>query len=744
MRSPEPERKPRVSERSEVLHDQKEHVIFNQPHGLTGIVGVDGILTNEQQAFLNRLQEETADEALTSLDMLKPGDPFPMIAMATGIGKSKIIHRVIERELRRKPDEKIVVVAGTKISLVDQTHQSLSGYISAEDDEHLISETLDPEENPLAGQRSRKYKTGTLDEEDVKVGIGTIQLLDSRVRGGKLNPKRTGLVIIDEGHNIGTHRRRKTISSFNRALAFTATPYRSSGSLKNPDSYGFKIIKSYSLADAQKDRLLPPLLGLSIDTTELVEEIPTGMTGKIDYGKLETLLKKNEALHPFMADRIARLIVGSEGQRYKTVVAVNYVWEAQKLAALLHEKGISVGIAVNKQAAKQLHTKEIPAKDSIAKYKLPGDDPNAVQVLISPYVASEGFDAPFTEILVWASPTDSALRYTQYNGRLGRRASGKKFGLVVDFLFQTSQFKWSYNMGMWMKGDVRQLPNGLLYLGSDEDIEELSNLPLLNEMTATRREADTKSLEDLQVEHISEVLPTDLLISRRGLASRFVAKTQTLLLEKALEIKTKLGSTNPEFFAVRKMGTSFVTVVTELGRAKFIELIKESGILERPKSIEPIKEGQIPLTGPSLTELFVGAERALAEIGNAFREREKNDHPEYFGEAYTGQNKIVSIITNDGIPALYAAMRQAEIQERSITPEPIKEGELPISQVSIRTRFRGDPHARIAKAIVAEWQETNPTGVVKRRVRSNEVDAIPEEKMEEFIRAMEQRGVRLK
>lgn len=45
------------------------------------------------------------------------------------------------------------------------------------------------------------------------------------------------------------------------------------------------------------------------------------------------------------------------------------MWEAQELAGLLKNKGIKVGVAVNHEAAKAIHSDEIPALDSIDRYK---------------------------------------------------------------------------------------------------------------------------------------------------------------------------------------------------------------------------------------------------------------------------------------------------------------------------------------------------------------------------------------
>lgn len=477
-------------------------------YGRTGEIGKDGLLTPDQQEQLNKIQAKAAAHLTAYFDNKEADDPlFPMAAMATGIGKGNIIHRVIEQQVKTKPDSKILIIAGTKLVLVKQTHEALSGYqkqtqqdafdyVESEEDDKLIDETTSTENNPLEDQKSFLYRTGRLGQKDTNVHVATIQSVQSAISRNNLNPDDYDLVIVDEVHNIGTPNRKAVIDQFKRAIGFTATPYRYSGSLKAPEQYGFGVIESLTLPEAQELGLLPPLLGIQIDTSDVIDEIPTKKDGEINFPALERLLKNSPDLRPYIADKIAN-IISEEDRRYKTVIVVNFVWEAQELAKLLHEKGIKVGIAINQQAAKEIDTEEIPTIESIERYKLPENDEKSIQVLISPYVASEGFDAPATEVLVWASPTDSSLRYTQYTGRLARRAEGKLFGVVVDCLYQTNQYNWSYNMGMWMKGDVIQLDNGMLWLGPETSIESLKTLP---QVEAIRKQADIKPISDLQKE----------------------------------------------------------------------------------------------------------------------------------------------------------------------------------------------------------------------------------------------------
>lgn len=669
----------------------QENIIY----GFTGEVGRDGILSPDQQLVLDRKQHEAAQTILGRLNQRQEGELFPAAVMATGIGKTRVEHEVIESWRRKNPQAKILFIAGTKVTLVGQTRaaltayqQSINGggndYIESEDLEKDRQETEDVEDVLQIEQEDLPfYRVGRFKDKDADVRIATIQTVQSAYKGGQLDPSEFDLVIVDEMHNIGTSDRVRTVKLFKDVAGFTATPYRHSGNLKQPEQYGFEIAYNFPLPEAQNLRLLPPLLGMQINTADLIEEIPTTRSGQIDYKKLERVLKNNPELRPFIADKVAQIIKDGD-KEYKTVIAVNFVWEAVELARLLKDKGVKVGVAVNKQATQQIHTDEIPAIGSIERYKLPRENPDALQVLISPYVASEGFDAPFTEVLVWASPTDSDLRYTQYVGRLARRANGKLFGLNLDFLYQTSQYGWSYNMGMWMKGDVKQLPSGLLYLGPEQDIAGLSELDVVKAM---RGKADIMNLSDIQVTSLEDLKDTDLSLAQTGLDSLFrggAAKLKPL----AQQVKAELESEHPDYFAKRRNFPQIVDIVTPEGRQAFMDAMVVAGAELKDLNLEDIKETDLSLTQKGL-DLFRGAWKIVSPVAQKIKISLEAEHPEYFAKRINGSEHI-DVVTVEGREAFMQAMSTAGISLQDRSREEVKETDLPLTYVGLRSVFRGD------------------------------------------------------
>ncbi len=710
----------------------------NQIIGLTGNPLIDGILTPEQQTMLDSIQTRAANKCLDYLDNHQEGMLFPLDFKATGFGKGKIAHKIIEGQITRKSDSKILYITGTKIVLVDQTHKALGKYIESEDDDEIIPETTDLDNTDLnLNNRSYLYSTGKIGS-DANVQVGTIQTVQAAINKRSLNPDDYDLVIVDEVHNIGTKKRKETIQKFKKAAGLTATPFRHSGRMKKPEDYGFTVVDSLPLPDAQELMLLPPLLGIQIDTKEVVDEIPLTNSGTIDYKALEQVLKSSPELRPYIAERVYR-IISSEEKQYKTVIAVNFVWEAEELAKLLKDKGLTVGIAINKAAAKKIHTEEIPTLDSLERYKLPKEDERSIQVLISPYVASEGFDAPFTEVLVWASPTDSSLRYTQYTGRLARRNPGKMFGVVVDCLYQTNQYNWSYNMGMWMKGDVKQLENGFLWLGPEKSIEEIKQLSILQELN---RQNDPKTLMELQNEGTLEVQEEDFIVTVRNLMHQFVGDHH-YLRELGNVVLEKIKTQDSTLVVKRRIGPRWVTVVTK-GELFMSEMINH-GAKTRDK--HEFQDGDFGLSRPLLLEYFSGDGNSLLKLAHESFEDLKSKNINIFIEKFR-MGKAITVVIDPPTFIDEMLRRGAKIKETNedihVTKDELSDNDYVISQKTLREDFIGDYSTVVALAnqIASRLATENPDSIVK--IKSGGVLLTTVRDRTKFIEYMTEAGAVIK
>jgi len=686
----------------------------------------DGYLTPEQQKALNLLQEKVKTSVMQYLDQKQTGDLSPLVAMATGIGKGRIIHLLIEEQMRKNPGSKVLLIVGTKNILVKQSNTKLSEYqqlgkltedideyVEAESEDELVQETTDIEENPLEGQTSSEYTTGRIGDINTNVHLATIQTTHSRMITNRLNPDDYDLVIVDEVHNVGTPKRKDTIDKFRRVAGFTATPYRNSGDLKDPEEYGFKIIESFSLPDAQNAGFIPPLLGVQINTKNLVSEIPTNSAGEINYRKLERLLKDSPDLLPYISDRIERLLISPEGRTYKTIIAVNFVWEAEKMSQLLNKAGFRVGVAVNQEAAKSIHTEDIPAKDSVERYHLPEDDPRSIEILISPYVASEGFDAPFTEVVVWASPTQSGLRYTQFTGRVTRRFPGKPFGLIIDCLYQTNQHTWSYNMARWFKENVKSR-NGLLYLGPANQMESITNTVPAQTAEQQLTQEDKIPLTSLQEEgNLERSSETDAAITTPWLTGMFIGSHEMVraLAEQVVDELKEKDDTKGLVKQRRHHNRTF-TVVTD--KNLFIQKMTEKGAVVKSSETEEAKETDAIITFDWLRHTFVGGSNKVNPLVNqVLQELRENDNTR---DLIVTIRNGVTVVTNKNLFIQKMTEKGARLQEKDLLE--LQETDAPITRGWLTDTYhrRGEVIRPLADMVIKELSEDeNTQGLVVRR-----------------------------
>jgi superfamily II DNA or RNA helicase len=406
----------------------------------TGVTGTDrdGVLSATKQRALNARQSVAAAAVTSYWKAASPQHPYPLLALPTGIGKGRIAQLIMETSQH----EKILLIVGTKNVLLRQNMDALTDFVREETGIETFS---------------------LLPDTSARVVICTWQGLGAWLRKD-IEHARFGLVVVDEAHNSGTEARLRILTQLapDHGVGLTATSYRSSGTYKAPEDYGFTVVDSTTLPEAINERWLSPLVGIAIDSKVILPAaVMTGMS--LSGAKLGRALSK----HPLLFENIARtLATNFLPKGMKTIIAVNRVREEGcVIARTLQELGFKVGLAVN-QRDTMLLSGEFTTYGAIERYKLPHDHPDAIQILISPQVVGEGFDAPATECIVWAAPTLSALRYTQVMGRGCRRCFGKAYCLVVDFVYLIEDYGYSLSFAQFFKKkEIQYLEGGFMYVG---------------------------------------------------------------------------------------------------------------------------------------------------------------------------------------------------------------------------------------------------------------------------------------
>jgi superfamily II DNA or RNA helicase len=418
-------------------------------YGTTG-TKKDGLLSTEQQRALDRRQSQCVKRVQDYWGTQNGSGLYPEIAMPTGFGKGRVVHRL----LKSSKHDQILTIVGSKNILLDQSQDVLAG---------------------LAMDDTGESDFSILPDLSGRTVLATWQGLTSFSRKHTKRPG-FGLGVIDEVHNIGTRSRTELLKWLKpeHVVGLTATSHRASGEFRAPEDYGFTVVDSMPLPECIDKRWLSPLLGVCVDT-QVMLPAAVRSKGPLNQRLVSRALRQHPHLFNDIANDIADRFLPSG---MKTVIVVNRVnEEACVIAKELMDRGYKVGLAVNQKAAKELCDRFITL-DAIRRYKLPHDHPESIQVLISPQVIGEGFDAPATECVIWACPTMSHVRYTQVIGRGSRRCWMKKYCLIVDYVYMIENYGYSLNFAQFFKKeDLQELDNGLMYVGPENEASSLE-IPL--------------------------------------------------------------------------------------------------------------------------------------------------------------------------------------------------------------------------------------------------------------------------
>lgn len=337
-----------------------------------------------------------AQEAVRDAWMLSlPGDPHPMLVLATGTGKTETALGLVLEAAER--GERVVWLAHRE-ELVDEPLARLvrnwpevgkrGGIVRAERDEYhrqLVFASI-PTLATNAARLERLIATGGVD-----------------------------LLVVDEAHHSPSRSHSAVIERLleggGRALALTATPDRDDGL---DLSTWWEIVYAYGIVDAIDDGwLVPPYSAVSrLPNLDLSQ-----ISGRKDYDDAElgaALLAAQVVEHTVEAmgrAHLARRLPDGDDEREltargrSTIVFTATIEQAELTAAALRAAGWSAR-AISGETPKDQRRRLLRAFKA-----------GEVEVLCNAAVLTEGTDLPRASCLAFARPTRSHTLFTQMVGR---------------------------------------------------------------------------------------------------------------------------------------------------------------------------------------------------------------------------------------------------------------------------------------------------------------------------------------
>lgn len=352
---------------------------------------LDGFLPKQETGELS-LKDHQLD-ALQQLENLRAqGKTITLLTHATGTGKT---HIAISDA--RSLGLRTLYIAHTN-TLVKQTQQRF--------------EELWPEVDS-AVYRKRDGKPTT------RVVLSTIQSLSKSLE--QFDEREFGYIIFDESHHAAAETYRKVIGYFRAKfiLGLTATPERHDG--QSLIEIFQNCAHRLELKEAIAQGLLVPIRCVRVKTN--VDLTKVRFNG-VDY-RIQEL-----GQHLQIPER-DRLIAETYVNHVKGKRAVCFcidVNHAEQIARVFQTYGVNAAHVSGRMPDKQ-------RQEILESYQA-----GITHVLCACDLLNEGWDSPETEVLLMARPTLSKVVYVQQLGRGTRKAPGKDYLLVFDFIDNTTRY----------------------------------------------------------------------------------------------------------------------------------------------------------------------------------------------------------------------------------------------------------------------------------------------------------------
>lgn len=336
---------------------------------------------------------EMQKEALTNLKKIRSeGKNKALLISATGTGKT-FLSAFDAQEF--KPNKLLFVVHRANIAEAAlKTFKQVFGF-----------------------KKEMGFYSGGRREQDKDFIFSTIQTISRTEHLEVFSPDHFDYIIIDESHRAGADSYQKIVKYFKPKflLGMTATPERTDG-LDIFSLYDHNIAYEIRLQKALEIEILSPfhyfgVTDLSIDG-QLIEE-------KAEFN----LLTSQERV-----DRIIEnsLFYNCDDGNIRGLVFCSKVEEAKSLSEQFVKRGFK-SIALSGESS--------DAQRNAAIDRLESDDPaDKLDYIFTVDIFNEGIDIPRVNQVIMLRPTQSAIIFVQQLGRGLRKAEGKEYLTVIDFI----------------------------------------------------------------------------------------------------------------------------------------------------------------------------------------------------------------------------------------------------------------------------------------------------------------------
>ncbi|MDY6230875.1 DUF3427 domain-containing protein, partial [Peptostreptococcus porci] len=289
----------------------------------------------------------------------------------------------------------------------------------------IVKQALKSYRKVFGGQVSMGMVTGKYQDYDADFVFATIQTLSKTDILSQYNKEHWDLIIIDEAHHSSADSYKKIMDYFKPKLwlGMTATPDKRDDHLGDRNIYeifNHQIAYEIRLQNAMEENLLCPFHYFGLTDLEIIDDV-----GKSSEEKVENFryLTSDERVLNVMKQAE---FFGYSGERVKGLIFCSRIDEARELSVKFNEKGWRTLV---------LSGGDSEAVRAAAIERLAGEEKeDALDYIISVDIFSEGVDVPEINQVIMLRPTESPIIFIQQLGRGLRKAEGKEYVVVIDFI----------------------------------------------------------------------------------------------------------------------------------------------------------------------------------------------------------------------------------------------------------------------------------------------------------------------
>ena len=284
-------------------------------------------------------------------------------------------------------------------------------------------------------------------EYDKDYIFATVQTLNKEDYLKKYAPDNFDCIILDEAHHSSADTYQKIMSYFKPKLwlGMTATPDKRDDNIAGKNIYeifNHNIAYEIRLQQAMKEDLLCPFHYFGIIDISMLDDKKIS-SKKMDITDFNQLVSDERVSHIIKQANY----YGYSGERVKGLVFCSRIDETEELSKKFNALGYRT-IALNGNSSEEERTK---AFERLAMNEEDiTDELKPLDYIFSVEILNEGVDIVEVNQIIMLRPTQSPIVFTQQLGRGLRKAEGKEYTVILDFI---GNYKNNFMIPIALSGD---------------------------------------------------------------------------------------------------------------------------------------------------------------------------------------------------------------------------------------------------------------------------------------------------